>query len=472
MFLSTWRKLLQQVRRNNSTIRRGKRPSLESAKAQRLQLERLEDRTLLSTFQWTGANTLVDSNWNDPANWNVTAGTPTTFYPSVVGDIAQFTGTPAQATVTLNQNITVGEIDFGTSSNITIIPNPSVSALTLDNTGIATGTTAKIVALASNTGVDIINAQLISPSPANAGAGNAFSATISGGTLTLNNVGAANSFPTPTAQLPNATSTFTVNSGGILSITAGGNTGNANITVNNGGTLSVSGNGTISGGGTVATTPTVTVNAGGTFLVTDSPNTTFPLATPIERFGGSSTYSPNTDTNINLNGGTFSYVGGSAAASVDYLGTITLTGGNSIIADTPTGAGSVMLTSAQLVRNTGATVNFTGSGQGKATNQLLFNQPPLTEGNSSILHIGILPYASVLGADFATYQVGNPNDPTIFGIGTFNDYALSIATAKPGDTVKESVGETISGNTTINGLVLGTPNVVGSEARWPWQAIP
>jgi hypothetical protein len=36
----------------------------------RLTLEALEDRTLPAVTIWTGANTLVDDNWTDPANWS------------------------------------------------------------------------------------------------------------------------------------------------------------------------------------------------------------------------------------------------------------------------------------------------------------------------------------------------------------------------------------------------------------------
>ncbi len=236
---------------------------------------------------------------------------------------------------------------------------------------------------------------------------------------------------------------------------AGANTGTAPITVNTGGELSVS------QAGTLASTPTVTVNAGGTALITDN-NIVNSAISPIQRFGGNSSY-PNTDTNISLNGGTFSYVGASGAASTDYLGSISLIGGNSIIDITPTGGGSVALEAAVLTRVPGSTVTFNGAGLGAvtnaltdtATNELLFNSVPKTEGNSTFDHIGILPYASINGTDFATYLVpGNTNDPTLVGLSTFNDYAGSIASANPGDVVKETQSETLTSNVTIAGLVL------------------
>ena len=317
----------------------------------------------------------------------------------------------------------------------------------LDNTGFGNGV-AKIVALTANTGTDTIDAQMsainLVANPTNPPS-TPFAATIGGGTVVLSNAGGNNAFN-------NANSSFTVNSGGNLTVASASNTGTAPITVNNGGELAVNSNGTL------GSTPTVTVNTGGTFQVTDNSTNG-----PIERFGGNSNYSPNTDTNINLNGGTFQYIGNSGGASSDNIGTIDLTGGNSLISMSPTGGGTVNLTANSLVRAAGATVTFSGVGLGTVTNaltdtasnELLFNTAPKTEGNSTFDHIGILPYASINGTDFATYQVqNNTNDPTLVGISTFNDYALSIASANPGDTVKETGSEVLSGNTQINGLIL------------------
>src|SRR5262249_24374581 len=133
--------------------------------------ELLEDRTLLSTFQWTGA---TSSSWNDPSNWGGTG------FPNAQGDVAQFTGTITGATaVTVNQAIPVGEIDFNTGSNSAI---GGTNVLTLDNTGV--GPNAVISLPAANTGVDVIAAPL-----AVAGA-TPLQAAISGGTLQLTNTGA------------------------------------------------------------------------------------------------------------------------------------------------------------------------------------------------------------------------------------------------------------------------------------------
>src|SRR5262249_5320960 len=66
---------------------------------------------------------------------------------------------------------------------------------------------------------------------------------------------------------------------------------------------------------------------------------------------------------------------------------------------------------------------------------------------------GILPYATV-GAtngnftDFATYDTANGS------IATFTGYAASLAAAGPGDTVKLGGAETLTGNKTVNALLL------------------
>src|SRR5436190_2154115 len=104
MWLFSWRHWLQQRR---ADARGRRRP----ARHRRPDLEALEARNLLSTFQWTGQG--ATANWTDVANWS---GGPAGTFPDVPGDVAQFVGAFAGArTVTVDQAITVGEIDFGTA---------------------------------------------------------------------------------------------------------------------------------------------------------------------------------------------------------------------------------------------------------------------------------------------------------------------------------------------------------------------
>ncbi len=234
-------------------------------------MELLEERTLLSTsptFQWTGA--AGDSQWTTAQNWQLVSGTPINQYPSVAGDIAQFTNL-GNTTVLVSSPITVGEIDFNTTSTVFLNQGGS-GQITLDNTN-GYHTSSIISAPSTNTGSDLIDVPL-------SAANTPLAAAIAGGTLELNYIGG--SIPASPA------SSFTVN-GGSLQILGGNNTGFANITINNGGTLLVSSSGTL------ANTPTVTVNSGGTLQVNDNSGTMI-----------NGRFNQLTGTMV-LNGGTFSY---------------------------------------------------------------------------------------------------------------------------------------------------------------------
>ena len=119
--------------------------------------------------------------------------------------MAQFTGSYSAAqTVTVNQAITVGEIDFGTTKNITITSSGS-NVLTLDNTGTSGNAVLDVGLTNSNSGIDLISA------PISVAAATPLNATISGGTLQLTNTSTG-----ATANVIGSTSSFTVNSGGTL----------------------------------------------------------------------------------------------------------------------------------------------------------------------------------------------------------------------------------------------------------------
>src|SRR5262249_49201858 len=93
-----------------------------------LALEKLEDRTVPTTYTWAG--TAGGSfNWNDPANWS-----PNTGYPNAVDDVADLNvHLSSNATITVNGNFTLGQIVLG---------DPSASnTYTLANGGAGTGLT-------------------------------------------------------------------------------------------------------------------------------------------------------------------------------------------------------------------------------------------------------------------------------------------------------------------------------------------
>ena len=404
MFRFSWRKFVQQVRRQSASLR-GQQPPTQARKSPWLLVEMLEERTLLTTAQWHPTAAVGGVyDWSTGANW--VGG----IAPTQPGDIAQFLGTIANPP-TLDRSESVGEIDFNSASNVSILePSGGNTTLTLDNTGFKAN--AIVNALITNSGTDTFLVPLANNS------NTPLAATISGGTVQLNNTGGSNSLA--------ADSTFTVSTGATLVVDAPGNTGSAAIVVNAGGAFTVNAN-----------------------------------ADSIANMGSIG--------NLTVGGGSFSFigsnaVGGLAQDSTLNVGTVTLNPGSSTITTAPgSNAGSVAITAAALVRNAGGTVDFLGNGLGNgSTNEILFTQAPTQQGNSSNVHIGILPYGIVNGGDFATYQLNNPLDPSITGIGAFNDYASSIATAHTGDTLKESSVESLTANTTINALLLSTSGASGA----------
>ena len=205
-----------------------------------------------------------------------------------------------------------------------------------------------------------------------------------------------------------------------------------------------------SGTNSLGTTSTITITSGGTFSVNAN---TGPLG------------------NLNLGGGTFGFTGAASTASSLQVGIITLNPGSSAIAMTPGASGSVALTGSALVRNTGATIDFTGAGLGTTSNTVT-----ITAGLQSQLqgdNGGILPYAAVNGGDFATYGTVTGSSPTVSSIQTFTGYQTNPNPSSwlSGDTVKltpafnaltDAVTPVIlPGTTTINALVLAGTNSSG-----------
>src|SRR5689334_2712872 len=150
--LSTWWRALSK---RNARFARPFSPKPRPKFFRHVYVERLEDRTLPSTFQWVGGSS---ANWNDAANWKLLSGSGT--FPNAKGDVAQFTASYSAAQgVTLNQTITVGEIDFGSSKNVTIT-SAGGSVLTLDDTGAGSNAILDVGDANSNTGTDLIAAPI------------------------------------------------------------------------------------------------------------------------------------------------------------------------------------------------------------------------------------------------------------------------------------------------------------------------
>src|SRR5260370_10954538 len=176
MSLPWLRRVSAFVRKSTKAVTEARAPRPLARFFSRLWVEPLEERVLPSSYQWVGGSS---ANWNDPGNWSLLSGTGT--FPNAPGDIAKFTGTYSAAqTVTVNTAITVGEIDFGSSRNITINASGS-NLLTLDNTGTAANAVLDVGQSTTNSGTHLISAPLVvnSSTP--------LAATVTRGTLQLTN---------------------------------------------------------------------------------------------------------------------------------------------------------------------------------------------------------------------------------------------------------------------------------------------
>ncbi|HYV36428.1 MAG TPA: hypothetical protein VE988_12025, partial [Gemmataceae bacterium] len=125
---------------------------------------------MLTTYTWTGLG--ATTNWSNGANWS-----PNTGNPSSPGDIAIFSGSYAgpQTAVFDTPGAVVGEIDFATSSNITIA-NSNDAVLQMDNTGFAANSIISLTA--GNTGTVTITAPV-------SGVNIPLAVTVAGGGLTV-----------------------------------------------------------------------------------------------------------------------------------------------------------------------------------------------------------------------------------------------------------------------------------------------
>lgn len=150
---------------------------------------------------------------------------------------------------------------------------------------------------------------------------------------------------------------------------------------------------------------------------------------------------------VKLNAGTLALQGKDDAASLQTVGEIVLAGGVSTLNNQPGGGtGSAKLTGARLLPTTGALLNCSGA-IGTAENQIRFTLPPT-------LTNGILPYAAVTGADFATYNA--------FGLAAFGAYYTGIIdNASAGDNVKVTADDLV----TIPNKIINSLTIVGDNVR-------
>ncbi len=178
------------------------------------------------------------------------------------------------------------------------------------------------------------------------------------------------------------------------------------------------------------------------------------------------------DTNVNLpnrlsssatialNGGTLAYLGNSlnAVSSTQTVGVISLgSGANTLSVTAGSGISSAaILTSAGLLRDVGATVNFVGATAplGGATTQIQFTSAISAAANGPFANLtnSVLPWATVQGPNstslnFATYALPG-------GVAALTNYVTDLATATSTQNVILTTATTLSANVTVNSLLL------------------
>jgi autotransporter-associated beta strand protein len=123
----------------------------------RLSFERLEDRTVPSTFSW---RVDADGNWSNPNNWTLLAGPVGSGFPNAVGDAVLLVNTiSANRTITIPNGvtITIGSLQINDSHNFTIAA-AGTGKLIIDNTG--SGNATVLVANSLGNGTPTISAPI------------------------------------------------------------------------------------------------------------------------------------------------------------------------------------------------------------------------------------------------------------------------------------------------------------------------
>ena len=232
--------LFRWGKRRNQPPKASAPGSRRGARFVRLVLERFEERvTPSNVYQWTGVSE-INFLWTTAANWTQVGGTGG-MYPGDgkdgTTDVAQFVD-PALISghsPTINGSFSIGEIDFGTATNVTLATDGgSGHGLTLSGS-------AQIIAsnsVGKNTGNDVISAPVTIAS--------SLSVSVSAGTLslsgTISGTGSSLTFSgTNITVSGNNTYTgkTTLNSNAVVSATSNTALGNGDVTVSAGATLNV-----------------------------------------------------------------------------------------------------------------------------------------------------------------------------------------------------------------------------------------
>ena len=353
--------------------------------------------------------------------------------------------------------LTFGNSTAATTGNVTLLAGPSGSTVAY---GFDLSQAAMNEILSNNSATTI--------------------ALAANGTQSLNftnysnvNFGATGAFTTTGIFTPGASGYRLGGGGGTLTLaTANALTGVVNLTVGGGGTGggvtlnqsdNYSGSTTVTGaspGNAVASTTTLTLSGTGAaasssgFTIAQSGVLTL-LNGAVGAGSGNSTTRLGASAPITLNGGTFNFNNdGSANTFAQSTGRLNVGLGSDTIGTSAGGSSTVStLTFSGLSRTAGSTLNFTDANVGTSTkDHVIFTTPPTLTNN-------VLPYATVNGANFATYGANGITVITGQNTGADSTWAVSGTS----NVQITSGGQTLSGNDTINSLNLAGTLTMGAD---------
>lgn len=190
-------------------------------------------------------------------------------------------------------------------------------------------------------------------------------------------------------------------------------------------------------GGQISRTSRLDINVGSSVLLDNSGTN---LTDRIRNTAAADT------TVLRMQGGSFEFRGMSGAASSETLGTLSISSGSSAVILTPgAGAGSsATLQFGSLARAAGATVDFQGT-LGDGTNAIKGTGATWTS-----LAGTVIPWATVNGTDFATYD-------TTLGVKAYTAYFTGdLNSAAATDNAKPAVSQVLGGGVTLNSLNLAS----------------
>jgi len=430
------------------------------------------------SLQLTGANTytggtVIDNGLVRAENATalgtgavtLTAGTLEIDNVTIGNNITAATGTTIAGTGTAQSN---GTITLAAGGAYTINSGTSVSdTLTLGNANNhLTGGNAATAITVNGSGTVVLG------SGAQVSNNNLGNWTLNSGTLQIGAdllLGNAANDVTLNGGTLSTTANITLNAGRVLTFGASGGTletaTGTTLTSGTAAQLSGSGDLTVAGAGTfsvtqnsnAAYTGAVTVNNGTMILQGTNGSMTGATSWTVNADGILS-LSDNGGTNasrigdtvgITLQAGTLNYLDSAAGSPTETVGSLTLNAGDSVVNVTRNGGSSSQITFGNnpgLIRNAGATVNFTNTGGtlGTAGNNprvIFTTNPGLTNGL-------IGGWAYVNNTDFAGYTAANGVET--YGGARTNQINTSVAAS---NVLANAAQANLTANRTINSLL-------------------